>query len=193
MTEVVSQDDLAAADAADEAPIEIPEGSPQSPLDLLKGKRAAAQKRLHIDLAVPRWEDVLGKSIWVRYGPANVALWSASQQRRESQHLAAKKKGQPGDPDWAIKANADLLVDACQGVYFLEPGEQPPHDQELPADLPKFSDPELAEALDIQPGNAVRTALGLYQTGADLLMASNALLGWSGEASKEADEAFLGS
>jgi hypothetical protein len=31
----------------------------------------------------------------------------------------------------------------------------------------------------------------LYPTGADLLMAANTLLGWSGEASKEADEAFL--
>lgn len=191
MTEVVSEEELAAvADPVELDDTEAPEGTPQSPLDILKGRRAQLQAKLHIDLAVPRWDDIIGCSIWIRYGPADLSLWSNAQQKRETAHIALKKKNGVGDPKWAVKANADVLVDACRGVYFLEPGEKPP-EGDVPDDLPTFSDPELATALDIQPGNAVRTVLGLYGTDGDLLMAANALLGFSGEASKEADSDFL--
>jgi hypothetical protein len=193
VTDVVHEDDFAAADAPEGAgelvPIEAPEGTPMSPLGLLKGRRAELRKKLHLDLAVPRWGDEMEGVMWIRYGPANLTHWSASQRRREEQHIAAKRKGQPGDPDWAIKANADLLVDACQAVFVLGAGEKPP--RELPEELPTFATPELATDLDIQPGNAVRTCLAVYATNGDLLMAANTLLGWSGEASGEADGDFL--
>lgn len=169
--------------------IDIAAGTPQSPLDLLKGRRKDLESKLFLDLAVPRWEDIVGKTIWVRYKPADVSLWGEAQRSREAAHVAKKKRDGHGDPKWAIKANADVLVDACVGVYFLEPGEEPPAD-DFPGDLPTFSDPALSSVLDA-PRSAVGTVLKLYGTDADVLLAANQIIMWSGEASKEAGEAFL--
>lgn len=193
MTKVVGADEAGNVEVALEVEleeIELAPGTPQSPLDLLKGRRKDLEAKLFLDLAVPRWEDIVGKTIWVRYKPADVSLWGEAQRTREAAHLAKKKRDGHGDPKWAIKANADVLVAACVGVYFLEPGEEPLHDEDFPADLPTFSDPALSTALDA-PRNAVGTVLKLYGTDADVLLAANQIIMWSGESSKEAGEAFL--
>lgn len=191
-TQVVPEGTLPLApDAPAEAvpDIELTGEGPQSPLDILKGKRAERDAKLHFDIAVPRWEDVIGLSIWVRYGPGDPSVFAEAMNKRDMAHAAKKKKDGIGDPEWATKANADLLVSACQGVYFLEPGEQPP-DGDLPGDLPTFNDPALSAVLDA-PRSAVGTVLKLYGTSADVLLAANQLLAWSGQASKESSEAFL--
>lgn len=192
MTQVVAAGELPAEESEDGADVvEQSQGAPRSPLEILKGYRAKIKARLHFDLAVPRADEVLGGNVvWVRYTPADPAFLSDALRKREEAFRAARKKSpQGGDPDWATKANCDLLVKCCLGVYFLEPGELPP-EGDLPPDLPTFGDPELSDILEA-PHNAVATVRALYSTNADILIAANQLLGWSGQASKEAEEENL--
>lgn len=168
--------------------IDIEVDGPQSPLEILRGKRPAAEKLLFKDLKVPRWEETIGRSLWVRYKTANPALQALAAQKREKNHLSAVAKSKHGDPDWATKANADMLVDACLAVYDLPIDEEPP--KELPTNLPTFSSPELSESLGA-PLSAVATALAVYLTDADLILAAQQLLDWSGELSKDAGKDFL--
>lgn len=173
--------------AGEAAPVR---SGPQSPLDLLRGKRTEINAALFTDLAVPRRADQVGKSIWVRYGPADPTLFANALANREQAHLKLKRDGSSGDPAWSVKAHSDLLVASCLGVYFLEPDEQPPTG-DLPAGMPTFSTPELSEALDA-PANAVATVGKLYATELDLLNAATQLLEWSGQASERSDKDFLG-
>ncbi len=186
--------------SGEEPPTEdVPAAGPQSPLALLRGKREAMDKRLHLDLAVPRWDEFLSitdadgtvhhRRLWVRYGPGNPSVLNARAAERERAHLAAKNKGMAGDSQWEDKARADFLVDACVAVYDLALDEEPPKG-ELTGDLPTFASPELSEALGA-PRNAALTALAVYATPADLLLATTQLLNWSGESSQEADKSFL--
>ena len=180
--------------AGDEPVEEIPEvtetpAGPQSPLAILRGKRADMDKKLHLDLAVPRWDEILGRRLWVRYGPGNPSVLNAAAEKRERAHLAAKGKGMAGDPEWMDKARADFLVDACVAVFDLAIDEPVPDTLPL-EDLPTFASPELSEALGA-PRNAAATALAVYATPADLLLATTQLLNWSGESSVESDKDFL--
>jgi hypothetical protein len=167
---------------------------PQSPLSLLQGKRQELERELFYDLQIPRWDQILGRALWVRFKPASAPLLDAAINRRRENHERATKAGKMGDPDWLIRANADMLVDACIAVYDLALGEEPPTEP-LPENLPTFASSELSEALDTPgnpcPRNAVGTCLHLYGTSSDVLMASQQLLLWSGQASKEADRSFL--
>lgn len=191
MTQVVGAGDAGEADVGrdqDENDDVRIEGTPQSPLDVLRGNRKKLDATLYIDLAVPRWEEVIGNTIWIRYKAANPAVLYEARAKFEAHHLAKKKKDGRGDPDWEIRANAQMLVEACMGVYFLEPGEKPP--DELPGDLPTFGDPELSISLDA-PKSAIATVMKLYGTNGDVLLAANQLLLFSGETSQEASEAYL--
>ena len=177
-----------AAEQPEEEPSEASQ-SPQSPLDLLRGKRQELDATLHLDLAIPRWDEVLGRRLWVRFGPGNPNVFTAAMEKREKAHRAAVAKGQLGDPDWMTKANADLLVSACEAVYDLGLDEEPPKG-DLEGEYPTFSDPALSEALGAQR-SAVDTCLKAYGTAADLLVAAAQLLAWSGVASQEAQVDFL--
>jgi hypothetical protein len=167
---------------------------PQSPLGILRGKRADLQETLFLDLQVPRWDDIIGRAIWVRYRPGSVALLNKGMERRKDAFDKAQRNGKGGDPDWLQKANADMLVEACVAVYDLAIGEEPPTGA-LPVNLPTFGSRELSEALDSPgascPRNAVGTCMYLYGTPDDVLLAADQLLRWSGQASKEADRSFL--
>lgn len=169
---------------------EVRTSGPQSPLELLRGKREALDATLFRDYIIPRWEDVLDRQLWVRYKPANPAYHAARTIAREQAHLEAVGKHQTGDPDWSTMANADLLVDSCLAIFDLAVGEEPPKDLP-PGDYPTFSSPELADALGAPSRNAAATVRKAYGTDADLLIAATQLLNWSGQVSKDAETDFL--
>ena len=180
----------ATSEPADE-PIEV--AGPQSPLSLLRGKRAALEAALHLDLCVPRWDEALGgRKLWVRYRPGDVALLTAAQERRKTQFDKEKAKTGGGDPQWQVKAHADMLAAACMAVYDLGPDEEPPKG-DLPPNLPTFGSPELGEAVGTLRASAVDTVLKVYATEADVILASAQLQDWSGKMSEEADKDFLAS
>lgn len=173
--------------AAEPEPTDVPVAP--TVLSLLRTKREQLERQMHKDLAVPRWDDVLdGRRLWVRYRPADPMKFAAATQRREKAHRDDVAKGGRGDPRRMVKANADILVDACVAVFDLPVGEEPP--AELDGDLPTFASPELSEALGA-PKNAVDTVLKLYATDGDVLVTATQLMEWSGQASKEAGDAFL--
>lgn len=183
-------------EGAPEVEIEAPKTSvtpsaPRSPLDLLRGKRAEMDKSLYIDLAVPRWEEVLGRRLWVRYRPGDPGVLAAAVDSREKSHLKLSANGKHGDLQRMTKANADFLVAACVAVYSLELDEEPPAGEfsELD-DYPTFSDPQLSEAVGAAP-NATETARKVYATDGDLILAANQLLDWSGKVTPQAGGDFL--
>lgn len=165
---------------------------PQSPFALLAGKREGAIAKLFIDQAVPRWEDELGRTVWVRFKPSNPAFFGQAVERREKAHQTALRKGGPnakGNPDRVIDANADLLAECCIAVYDLAIDEEPP--DELDGTLPDFRSTELSEALGVPNAGAAATVRALYLTDGDLLIASGELMEWSGKLSKQAHADFL--
>lgn len=145
------------------------------------------EKGLYLDLPVPRWEQ-FGQQLWVRYRPANPALFMADIEKREKAHATQNAANKRGDPDRLIKANADLLVRSCDAVFTLPLDQQPP--KELPDDYPTFGSPELSEAVGAVQ-NAVETARSVYATDGDLMLAAQQVLEWSGTATKKADDDFL--
>lgn len=167
----------APADAEGLAP-----AAPFSPLSMLRGKRSERDSRLHLDLAVPRWDEVLGARLWVRYGPASPAKLAAAMQRRE--------KTKDKDSDWALKANADLLCGCCEAVYGLPLGIEPTVELELDERL-TFGSPELGEVLGVTSQMAVEVCRAVYATDGDLFVAAEQLMGWSAAMAEKGQDDFL--
>lgn len=160
-------------------PVDAPTGSALFDLRAIREKKLAA---LYIDLPVPRWGDEGTPEIVVRYKPTkpSVAL-SATEKRRSAK-----------DPEWLMLANADVLVDACVGVYAVYKGKQyslRPGEPDGP--WTRF-DPDLAENLGLSTKRAVDVVRALYLTDGDLIGAVNALAEWSGTVLPKVDEEALG-
>ena len=182
MVDVVSADDSAGE-------VVVPQGA-HSPLALLRGKRAELDRQLFLDLAVPRWDEVLGRRLWVRYKPGYPAVLTSAVEKREKVHANMVAAGKPGDPLRMTKANADFLVAACVAVYDLALDQEPPADLPGVDEYPTFSSPELSEAVGAPP-NAVETVRKVYATDGDLMVAASQLLEWSGKATPKAESDFL--
>lgn len=157
-----------------------------SPLFDLRQRRGEINARLYLDLQVPRWHDDGGPEIWVRYRPARAVTAQKSIQRR------AEKK----DDEALINTEADVLVEACVGVY-AKVGEQTFSLRVGDAEgtWTRF-DQDLAVALGLDPNDkettAAATCRALYFTELDLISAASDLGAWSGQASKKAEEEALG-
>jgi hypothetical protein len=168
--EVPSQEETGfAADAAAE----------ETPLISLKNRRTEIVNEMYIDLQVPRWTE---PEMYVRFKPISAVKLSNAIDRRRKQK----------SDDWSLLANADMLVDACIGVYAKVDGfdrklslRHDDHDGEWT----KF-DPDLAKALGVEADRAVDVCRALYLTEGDLIDTANRVFRWSGIANEEADEAF---
>jgi hypothetical protein len=188
--EVISADATSEPAPTEDDKLVVP--GPQSPLALLRSKRAEMDKGLFLDLAVPRRDEALGVRLWVRYKPGDPAVLASSVEKREKAHASKVSSGMKGDPDRMLKSNADFLVDACSAVYTLPIDEEPSTEGLTDGEYPTFSTPELSEALGAGP-SAVETCRKLYATPGDLMVAANMLLDWSGKFVPKADKDFLGS
>lgn len=188
--EVVAAD--AAQDGDSEVQEEVASSTASSPLELLRGKRAQLDAKLYLDLAVPRWDDLLGRRLWVRYRPGDAEALQAAVEKRENNHRKAVAAGKQGDAHRVTKANADFLVKACVAVYDLPLDAEPPKELSGLEDYPTFGSEELSEAVG-SPKNAVDTARKVYATDGDLMVASAQLLEWSAQATPKAESDFLGS
>jgi hypothetical protein len=192
--EVVSAETAAAETPVVESQPETPivTSGPRSPLAIIRQKRAEWNKDLFYDLAVPRRDEALGVTLWVRYKAVDPGVLVISTEKREKDHATKISQGQPnGDPDRIVKANADLLVNACMAIYTLPNDEQPPADPLPAADYPTFGSEELAQELGATSKLAVDTCRKLYATEGDLNAAAFQLQNWSAKFSAEADKSFL--
>lgn len=152
-----------------------------SPLADLRSRRAKLIEALWVDLEVPRWADDGGPSIWVRYKPIGPGFVTATVEKR------FKAKGTLGK-DWLDYAHADVLIEACVGV-FAKDGDATyslrPADPD--GEWTKF-DPDLAASLGLDTKMAVDVVRALYLTSADLKTAVDQLIDWSGQESARADK-----
>jgi len=154
-----------------------------TPIVSLKARRAEIIKYLYKDIQVPRWDN---PEIFVRFNPVDVTELNEAVNRRRKQGLK----------DWPQRANADVLINACVGVYAVFP-DSPDVKLSLREGDPygewtKF-DKALAEALGIEVTDgdaAVATARGLYMTDGDLGDTTERLLKFSNLSNEQADETF---
>ena len=151
-----------------------------SPLASLRARREEIVNELFIDIKVPRWEN---PEIFVRLSPASATKLSHSLEKRRK----------AGGSDWAMLANADMLINSCIGVYAVLD-----HDSETKYSLrpgdpngewTKF-DGDLADALGVTERRATSVVQALFLTEGDLIDAANKLFTWSNIAGDEADSSF---
>jgi len=166
-----------------------------SPLASLRDRKAKLVEKLYLDLKVPRWDDDGGPAIFVRYHPAKLGKVASASTLRE------KQRKQWGD-DWALIAQADVLIDCCAGIYASENGKRA-DDPEVgdvyslrpgdpTGDWTTF-DPDLAANLGLdEHAGAVATCRALYLTEGDLTLAYTALIAWSGDVSDDTEETNRG-
>jgi hypothetical protein len=151
-----------------------------TPLASLKARRAEILNELYLDIKVPRWDE---PEIFVRFKPV-----SASRLNK-----VLEKRRKAGGEDWAILANADMMIDSCIGVYAVMGGNRDEKLSLRPGD-PKGDwtrfDADLGAALGVEQALATATVRALFLTEGDLIEAANQLFNWSGISGQEADEAF---
>jgi len=154
-----------------------------TPLFSLKNRRAEILKNLHKDLRVPRFEE---PEVWVRFGPVNTTHMNAVVQKRQ------KTK----EPDWGLKANAEVLINSCIGIYAVFPDNPDEkfscREGEPNSEWTKF-DPDLAKALGITPDEhdtAVSVVRKFYFADGDLVDTTERLLRWSNVSNNESDTVF---
>ena len=154
-----------------------------TPLRSLKDRRTQIVTDLYTDLRVPRWEN---PQIFVRFNPINTTKMNASLKQRSNSKVA----------DWPLRANTDVLVDSCIGIYAVY--EDDPEvklslrDGDSHGSWTKF-DPDLCDALGINPGDkdqTVQAVKGLYFTYGDIVDAAERLLRFSNISNDEADGLF---
>lgn len=176
--------------------VETPAAAPDSPLGSLRERRAKMVEDLWTDIRVPRWGDNDGgPKLYVRFKPASPSEHAARFEKLQKQ---AKKPA-----DWAVDANAQVLVSCCVGIYAVE-GE-PPADGE--DDRPKLSlrdgdphgpwtkfDPDLGNSLGLDAhAGAVSVCRALYFTEADITSTANRLMEWSGISMQQSTTDFFAS
>ena len=172
---VVATDDAPAQFADDTAPTARPSSAA---LLSLKSRREEIKKDLYIDLQVPRWST---PEVFVRYGPIDATRADQAIRKRE------------GSKEFSVLANADILAQACIGVYACLDGDRDTK-YSLNSDNPdgpwtRF-DPALARNLGLITDAAVDVVRALYYTDGDLIQAAAALGEWSGKTNAKLDEDF---
>jgi len=154
-----------------------------TPIRSLRDRRTQIVEDLYTDLKVPRWEN---PQVFVRFNPINTTQMNAS----------VKKRSNSKAPDWPLRANADVLVMSCVGIYAVYEDE-PDVKYSLREGDPngpwtKF-DPDLCKALGIEEGTTdqhVNAVKGLYFTDGDIGDAADKLLRFSNITNDEADGLF---
>lgn len=149
-------------------------------LGSLRAMRDQVAEELFVDLKVPRYP----ADVVVRFKPL------PQPQIRRALDAAEKRKG---DPDARVKAHAEMLVDACLGVYMLDAsGKFGSVDLEHPdLEPPKF-DERLAELLGVEAKSQVETARALYLTDGDVIGTANKLIEFSGYDADKIEELYRG-
>ena len=161
----------------------------KTPMFSLKARRAEIVSNLYIDLKVPRYSE---PELFVRYSPVDAVKMGQAWDKRSKQK---DEKGKVLD-DWGIRANADMLIASCQGIYAVF-ADNPEEKLSLREGDPyskwtKF-DKDLASSLGlVTPASdpAVATVRAIYLTDGDLGDATDRLMKFSNISAAQADETF---
>lgn len=136
---------------------------------------------LEIAIKVDHWDDDGDAPVYVAYGPVSDATIEAAQDAS----LAAK------DNQAKLEANAQLLVEACRGVYQKVDGKRVGFDGKE-GNLPKF-DSALAKVLDMA-GEPSPTMIcrALFLVEGNLLAHAGEVAAFSGRKLAEVDTTLSG-
>lgn len=148
----------------------------------LAKRKAALVASRKIDIKVSGWDDDGGDPIYVSYSPVGGALVETAQEAS----LTAK------DFQTKLAANADILIEACRGIYQKVNGKRVGLDPAKPEQLVKF-DSDLAKILDLAgepPPTMICQALFLDEL--DLLAHAGQLAVFSGAKLAEIDTTLAG-
>lgn len=144
-----------------------------SALARLRDRRKAASERLHLDLAVPRYDP----PIYVRFRPVT---------QPELESIERRFKGSK-DPDKNVHRHAALLAETCVGIFERnDQGAEQGLDPDSPGVWPRFDD-ALAGLLEADVDTAVDTVRALYLTDGDVIATAGRVTEWSGYAAFEDD------
>ena len=130
-----------------------------------------------IDIEVP------DRGMVVRYGEVDADEVFEIVERRRKQYKAKKIDLF----NFNYLAACDILARSCLGMYSTE-DEAPPVGSELPV----FGDPDVAEALGIEPGRAVDAVTALYRLKAHVTQAAQEVTAFSGLGDQSAERDLLG-
>ena len=155
-----------------------------TPLNSLKSKREEILKGLHTNIRVPRWDS---PKVYVRCKPVSPTFLNKVLDVRSKE----------GMDDWAQRANCDILVESCLGVYYVPDGEPNAEYSFRSGDpkgkLTKF-DVDLTDSLEVDAGPTDQTTVAvrsLFLGGdGDINDAAGKLLKFSNIGNAEADTTF---
>jgi hypothetical protein len=137
----------------------------RSALAALRARREGAREERHLDLRVPGLEPPL----FVRYGPvAKGVAEEITEKWRDSK-----------DKDATVKCEAQLLAEACRGIFELdESGNKvSPDPDDRGGEWPRF-DADLARLIGSDKTSALDLLREVYEEDGDVLGASKRYGAW---------------
>lgn len=155
-----------------------------TPLLSLKKRREQIVNNLYIDIRVPRWET---PELYLRFRPVSATKLTKTIEKYQSRAKVDKSA------DWSFLANAEMLLEACVGLYAVIDGDKDnklslrPNDPHGP--WTRF-DEDLADALGVDASRATDVVVATFFAEGDLIETANRLFRWSNIANNEADETF---
>ena len=155
-----------------------------TPLLSLKKRREQIVNDLYIDIKIPRWD---APELYARFKPVSATKLSKTIEKYQAKAKTDK------NTDWSFLANAEMLYDACIGVYAVVDGDKDnklslrPNEPHSP--FTRF-DEVMAEALGIEAVRATDVVVNTFFAEGDLIDTANRLFRWSNIANAEADETF---
>lgn len=167
--------------------VELP--AAEVPADSPLGRLRAQHMRLRDEASnphvhVPRTTD---PEIWVSYRPVEPDAITAAIEKRQKQAKHSKK----AKTETVLNANADVLVEHCEGIYWLDAdGKEHSLDPD-DDDWPRF-DQRLARLLGVETDSAIETCKALFSTHADLVAHAGNLARQSGLSDEDLQERIQG-
>lgn len=152
-----------------------------SVLGNLRALRDDLLEHSYKDLKVPRWSE---PELYVRYRPVKHSIIRAAMDVGDSK-VAARRGAKE------LKANIDVLISGCVGVFALMNGKRYSLRPGDPNGSWTTFDADLAENLGCGQ-TASEVVRALYIAEGDILSAATALAQFSGYTEAEADEAVEG-
>jgi hypothetical protein len=133
-------------------------------LAALKARREGKREERHLDLRVPGMEP----PVWVRYGPIPKGV---------AEEITEKWRTSK-DRDRTVKREAQLLTEACRGLFEVVDGRKvsiDPDDRD--GEWPRF-DRRLAALIGSDEESAVALLREVYEEDGDIIAASTRYASW---------------
>lgn len=133
-------------------------------LAALKARRESGREQRHLDLRVPGMEPPL----YVRYGPIPKGVAESITEKWRTRK----------DRDRTVKREAQLLTEACRGLFEIVDGEKVSIDpDDRHGEWPRF-DENLARLIGSSEVSAVGLLREVYEEDGDIIAASTRYAAW---------------